>query len=323
MMGWSLAAPLALVLLPLPLLALRLLPPARGATGALFVPAALAERLEGQSGPRAAGPIEAGRRLLPALLWLCLVVALAGPRIVVPSDALPASGRDIVLALDLSGSMEQVDFELDGEAVSRLDAVKAVAIDFVRRRAGDRVGLVVFAETAYFAAPPTHDIEAVAGAVRDAAIGISGRSTAISDGLGLALKRLQGSDSAARIVVLLSDGVDTSGTVEPKDAANLARTLGVRVHTIALGPLATDEPGASRDAVDAETLRVVAEASGGTAFRVRTTADLEAVARSIDAMEASHQGAPTVEVHRELWIYPAALAFALALLILLDERRRR
>lgn len=320
-MTWSLAAPLALLLLPLPLLAMRLLPPASGGSGALLVPGVVGDRLENQD-RRGPGLAAASRRLLPALLWLCLVVALAGPRVTLPSAALPASGRDIVLALDLSGSMERVDFELEGAPVSRLEAVQRVAVDFVRGRAGDRVGLVIFAETAFFAAPPTHDVEAVAQAVQGATIGISGRSTAISEGLGLALKRLQESQAASRVVILLSDGVETSGTVEPTDAARLAGELGIRVHTIALGPLATDEAGGGRDAVDAPTLRAVAEASGGTAFRVRTMEDLEAVARSLDAMEASPQGAPVVEVYRELWVYPAGLAFALALLIGLPDARR-
>ncbi len=314
---WSLADPLALLLLPLPLLAARLLPPAFGASGALRVPMAIGARLEAGSG---SGVAAAGRRALPLLLWVALVIALAGPRVVMPSPALPASGRDIVLALDLSGSMEREDFELDGEVVSRLDAVKQVAVEFVRGRAGDRVGLVIFAEKAYFAAPPSFDVESVARSIAAATIGISGRSTAISDGLGLALKRLQTSRAPSRVVILLSDGVDTAGTVDPRDAAGLAKQLGIRVHTIALGIRDTSDAEDPRDAVDAETLRAVAELSGGTAFRVRTTDDLAAVARSIDAMEASQAGAPIVELHRELWIYPAALALLAALAMLVDAK---
>jgi Ca-activated chloride channel homolog len=316
---WSLASPIALLLLPLPQLAARILSQPGAESGALIVPNAIAARLEaGQASAMDA----AGRRLLPIILWVALVLAIAGPQRVVPTKALPASGRDIVLSLDLSGSMEQMDFEYEGRKVSRLDAVKRMAIAFVRGRAGDRVGLVIFAKEPYFATPPTYDVEAVAQSIEAATIGISGRSTAISDGLGLALKRLEKSASRSRVVILLSDGVNNAGTVVPKDAAELARTLGIRVHTIALGPRDMSETENDPDVVDTETLRAVAQASGGTAFRVRTTSDLEAVGRSIDAMETSPAEAPVAEIHRNFWMYPAALAFLAALLVLVSDRRR-
>ncbi|WP_282607003.1 VWA domain-containing protein [Pelagibius sp. Alg239-R121] len=313
------ATPLAFLLLPLPILAVRLLPPLSGASGAISVPTSIAVDL-GQTG--SAGLAVAGRKLLPIILWVALVVAIAGPRLVVQSPALPASDRDIVLALDLSGSMERKDFELDGEPARRLDTVKRVAVDFVRGRAGDRVGLVIFSEKAFFATPLTYDVEAVAHSVEEATIGIAGRSTAISDGLGLALKRLEASASKSRVVILLSDGVNTSGNVEPKDAATLAKDLGIRVHTIAMGLHATTDEGHNRDAVDAETLQAVAELSGGTSFRVRTTADLEAVGRSIDMMESNRNVAPATQIYRDFWIYPAGLAFLLALALVFTGRRQ-
>ena len=316
---WSLASPIALVLLPLPLLAARIFPSPGAESGALIVPNSIGARLEAG---QASAMGTAGRRLLPVVLWVALVLALAGPQRVIPTKALPASGRDIVLSLDLSGSMEQMDFEYEGRKVSRLDAVKRMAIAFVRGRAGDRVGLVIFAKEPYFATPPTYDVEAVAQGIEEATIGISGRSTAISDGLGLALKRLEKSASPSRVVILLSDGVNNAGTVVPKDAAELARTLGIRVHTIALGPRDMTETENDPDVVDAETLRAVADASGGMAFRVRTAKDLEAVGRTIDAMETSAAEAPVAEIYRNFWMYPAALAFLAALLILVDGRGR-
>ncbi|MEJ1162011.1 VWA domain-containing protein [Prosthecomicrobium sp. N25] len=312
------ATPLALLLLPLPLLAARLLPPARGASAALVVPETVAA---GFAEARGSGLAAAGRRLVPWLLWAALVVALAGPRAVLPAPALPASGRDILLTLDLSGSMDRRDFLLDGRQVRRLDAVKAVAADFVRGRGGDRVGLVIFAEQAYVAAPPTHDLAAVVRAIEGAEIGIAGRSTAISDGLGLALKRLEPSTAASRVVILMSDGVNNAGTVKPMEAAGLARELGIRVHTIALGPRDLGEGDGDPDVVDAGTLRQVAEASGGEAFRVKTTQDLKAVGAAIDRLETSRTAAPVAEVHRDLWPWPAGLALALALLLMIDRRR--
>lgn len=314
---WSLAAPLALLLLPLPLVARRLLPPRRRGSGAVFVPSAIAE---GMAEPRGLVSGARVRRLLPGLLWILLVVALAGPRALETSDALPASGRDVVLALDLSGSMEKEDFALDGEALSRLDAVKRVGAHFVRGRAGDRVGLVVFGDRAYYGAPLTFDTESVARSIEAATIGVSGRSTAISDGLGLAIKRLSRSDASSRVVVLLSDGVDTTGTVAAADVASLADRHGVRVHTIALGPADLETAPASRDAVDTATLRAVAERSGGRTFRVRDMADLAAVADTIDALEPSPASRPPLEIQREYWMYPAAAAFVIALILLASRR---
>ncbi|WP_258869791.1 VWA domain-containing protein, partial [Paracoccus thiocyanatus] len=180
-----------------------------------------------------------GRRgglLLPALAWAALVLALAGPQVDRSSGMLPASGRDIVLAIDLSGSMLKQDFQLDGQPVSRLQAVKRTAASFVAARQGDRIGLVIFGDRAYFAQPLTFDVASVARAIDEAQVGISGRATAISDGLGLAMKRLAASDAPSRVIVLMSDGVDTSGKVRAPDAARLAARHGIRIHSVALGP---------------------------------------------------------------------------------------
>jgi Ca-activated chloride channel family protein len=281
------------------------------------VPPSVAARLRtAESG----GLEERARVLLPIVLWVALVCALSGPRVLVQSPALHTSGRDLILALDLSGSMEKGDFELDGIPARRLDAVKRTAVEFVRRREGDRVGLVIFSEKAYFAAPPTYDVESVARAVEEATIGLSGRSTSISEGLGLALKRLSESKARTRVVILLSDGINTAGAVAPVQAAEYASRLGIRVHTIALGPQDTGDPDAATDVVDAETLGSISEASGGRTFRVRTTADLESVARSLDGMEPTPDDDRAGDIQRELWIYPATAALAAALLLLLLRR---
>lgn len=315
---WSLAAPWAFALLPLPFLAVWLLPP-RGATGgALRIPPSIAASLPADGGSRTH---ESLRAILPWLIWCALVIALTGPRIAIESPALPASGRDLVLALDFSGSMEKTDFDLDGKPAKRIDVVKKTAAGFVRRRAGDRVGLVVFAEKAYFAAAPTFDVEAVARAIEEAKIGISGKSTAISDGLGLALKRLAQSDAASRVVILLSDGVNNGGSVKPADAAALARQLGIKVHTIAMGKRDLETDRTDPDVVDSAALRIIAEASGGEAFRVKAAADLDAVARSIDAMEASAIDVPTALVFRDFWIWPALAALAASLFLLASRRQ--
>ncbi|WP_375453376.1 VWA domain-containing protein [uncultured Methylobacterium sp.] len=326
--AFDLAAPVALVLLPLPLLARRLIPAeAAGGSGALRVPASLVA--QSQAGAEVAAR---GRRRTWAIwtLWAALVVALSGPRLVLPATALPASGREIMLAMDLSGSMERRDFALDGETVNRLVAVKRVGADFIRRRAGDRIGLVIFADQAYVAASLTFDTASVARALEEATIGLVGRSTGIGDGLGLALRRLDPKDAdtgpgrpaaSSKAVILLSDGANNAGQTTPKDVAALAAELGIRVHTIALGPRDMADADGEQDVVDTETLREMARLSGGTAFRVKTTADLIAVADAIDALEGGRAKAPPLPLRRDLWPWPATLAFACAALLLASRRR--
>lgn len=314
----SFALPLVFLLLPLPLAAYYLLPPRRIGSGAVRLPPAVAATVR----PETANGIR-GRTLrwMPAVIWLLLIVALSGPREMRTLDVLPASGRDILLAIDLSGSMKKEDFDLGGERISRLDAVKQVAARFVRGRNGDRVGLIVFGDRAYVAAPMSHDVESVARAIETAVIGISGNSTAISDGLGLAMKRLRDSDAKSRVVILLSDGIDTTGTVAPVDAAAVAETLGIRIHTIALGPDDLESQPTSRDAVDSATLREIAVQSGGEMFRVRDTEALRAVAEAIDALEPSPSRAPPLRVWKDYWPWPAGAALVLAVFLLAVGRR--
>ncbi|MBO0904601.1 VWA domain-containing protein [Jiella sonneratiae] len=311
------ATPAAFLLLPLPLLAMRLLPGREAVTGALILPESIGRVLPKDAREGVSVRI---RRTVPIILWLSLVLALAGPQRLAPVDALPVSGRDLVVALDLSGSMEQKDFTLDGDTVSRLEAVKAVGKRFVEGRGGDRVGLVLFAEKAYVAAPLTFDVAAVSRAIDEATIGISGRSTSIAGGLGVALKRLERGEARSRVVVLLSDGADTSGNVLPADVARLAKSLGVTVYTIALGPEDQEARPNDPDAVDTRTLRQVAEASGGRTFRVRSTNDLEQVTAAIDRLEQSGLDRPPATVRSDDWIWPALVAFACSLFLVVSRR---
>jgi Ca-activated chloride channel family protein len=330
--SFDLATPLALLLLPLPLLAARLIPAeAVGKSGALRVPASLV------GAARTRAPVAGrGRRrtLLIWILWTSLVGALAGPRLVLSATALPASGREIMIAMDLSGSMERRDFALDGETVSRLAAVKRIGSEFIRRRAGDRIGLVIFADQAYVAASPSFDTATVAHALEEANIGLVGRSTGIGDGLGLALRRLDPRDmskdavtgtgqpppSTAKVVILLSDGANNAGQTKPTDVAELARDLGIKVYTIALGPRDLANADGEQDVVDVETLREMAAVSGGKAFRVKTTEDLIAVADAIDSLEGGRAKAPPLPLRRDLWPWPAALAFLCAAGLLATRR---
>ncbi len=311
---FELADPWFLLLLPLPYLAVRFLGPAQMAGGAIKVPDRVGETLLSAGRHRAA---QSGLHLQQGILWaiwVLLLLAASGPRDLAPVSALKVTGRDLAIVLDLSGSMVRDDFDLDGRQVTRREAVATVGADFARRRGGDRVALVVFGSEAYFAAPFSFDVEAIARQIEGAQIGVSGRATSISDGLGIALKRMENSEAASRVVILLSDGVNNAGATNPRGVAELAAQMGVRVHTIALGPkdLSTADPG-ERGVVDAATLRAISEISGGESFRVRTTEDLVAVGEALDALEATDSDGLAAEVFHDYWMWPAGLAALLGL----------
>ncbi|XDA99017.1 VWA domain-containing protein [Sulfitobacter sp. LCG007] len=308
------ADPWFMLALPLPFAVARLWGQARSQDRALYVPDRIGAALLAAGGGGSQllrVPLRAG---LLAAAWVFLVLAAAGPRGLAPVDALKVSGRDLALVIDLSGSMVRDDFFLDGAPITRLDAVKRVGAEFARRRGGDRLALIVFGSEAYYATPFTFDVEAVAQRIEEAVIGISGRATNISDGLGLALKRMATSAAETRVVILLSDGVNNAGATNPRGVADLAASMGIRVHTIAMGPkdLETAEKG-ERGVVDAATLAAISDISGGETFRVRTTEDLEAVARALDRLEATDSDGLAAEVHADYWPWPAGASLLLLL----------
>ena len=316
----TLLFPLALLLLPLPLLARRLLRPATpSAAGALRVP--FYRRLVGASGgERAAAPAPLVRWLLALAIWLLLVVAAARPALVGAPEPVAVEARDLMLAIDLSGSMEQQDFALDGRPTERLDVVKAVADDFIGRREGDRVGLVLFGERAYLQAPLTLDRRAVRSLLDEAQVGLTGQRTAIGDALAIAVKRLRDRPADSRVIVLLTDGSSNAGALEPLDAARIAARLGIRVYTIgvgsermvartAFGPRVVDP---SED-LDEDTLRRIAETTGGRYFRARDVDELSRIYALLDELEPVSGDPLFVRPSIELFFWPLGLAWALTL----------
>lgn len=312
------ALPWALLLLPLPLLAWWALPPApEGRGGSLRVPfygalAALPSRSEGHSNRRRAATS------IKALAWIALVVAAAQPRFVGEPQALTTEGRDLMLALDLSGSMAMEDFDVQGRAVDRLTVVNAVAREFVRNREGDRVGLVLFGSRAYLQAPLTFDRETVVEMLSEAELGLAGEETAIGDAIGLAVKHLRHRPADERVLVLLSDGANNVGTLEPLRAAEIAAEEGVRIYTIGIGsgeqvvqtPFGPRRVGSDAE-LDERTLHAVADLTGGHYFRARDTEGLLEIYRRIDILEPTEGEAVTVRPTRSLFHWPLAAALAL------------
>jgi Ca-activated chloride channel family protein len=233
----------------------------------------------------------------------------------------------MMLAVDLSASMGEEDMELGGRIVDRLTAAKAVLADFLDRRAGDRIGLVVFGERAYALTPLTLDRDSVREQLGGSVVGLAGRATAIGDAIGLATKRLQTQPADQRVLILLTDGVNTAGILEPEKAARIASDEGVRIHTIAFGG---DGGGMSvfgfrlpmgGDEVDEAGLQRIASLTGGRFFRARDTAALAGIYAEIDRLEPVQRPGQVVRPKIERYPLPLACALAVGLLALLVRRR--
>ena len=312
---------LLLSLLPLvPRYGLRPAPAVEEA--ALRVPALAPFALEGGGRSVAAR----GRRWLlwPALAaWLLLVSAAARPVWVGPSIDLPVSGRDLLLAVDLSGSMSTQDFSLHGRQVDRLAAVKAIAGDFIQRRVGDRLGLILFGLNAYVQSPLTFDRKTVDTLLQEAAIGLAGKQTAIGDAIGLAVKELRRHPNGNKVLILLTDGANNAGEVDPIAAARLAAKEGLTIYTIGIGADSVMVPSLfgmqqvnpSQD-LDEATLRAIAKATGGRYFRARDSAELNKIYQVIDQLQPVDQQRQTFRPRRSLFFWPLAMALILAMPLL-------
>ena len=220
--------------------------------------------------------------------------------------------------------------ELGGNVVDRLTAAKAVLADFLDRRVGDRVGLLVFGQRAYALTPLTLDRDSVRDQLRDSVAGLAGRETAIGDAIGLAVKRLRDQPEGQRVLILLTDGVNTAGVLEPLKAAELAKSEGVRIHTIAFGGsggaismfgMTLPMPG-GEDEIDEATLKQIASQTGGQSFRARDTEELAGIYAELDRIEPVKQEGQRVRPRIERYYWPLAVSLIVALFVFLIPRRR-
>ena len=321
---WSLAWPWMLLALPLPILVRRLMRPASGAQDAgLRVPSfqgfsVLADRSDAER-------LMNWRFWLAVTAWLLLVLASARPEYIGDELDVPVSGRNLMLAVDLSGSMDAKDFELGNRRVDRLTATKAVAGDFIARREGDRIGLILFGERAYLQVPLTLDRETVNTLLMEAFIGLAGEKTAIGDAITLAVKRIhdQGDEAGEQVLVLLTDGANTAGEIDPLKAAELAQQIGLRIYTIGIGAeqmVVSSITGGMRRVnpsadLDEETLTRIAESTGGRYFRAKDTASLQDIYRILDEMEPVAEPEAGFRPVKSLYFWPLGGAFVLALFL--------
>ena len=271
-------------------------------------------------------PFKSGMFWMAVLVWTCLVIAGARPQWVGDPIALPVSGRDVMLAVDLSGSMEIPDFALNGEKANRLQVVKEVAGKFIQRRKGDRLGLILFGSKAYLQTPLTFDRKTVQQMLKESEIGLAGKETAIGDAIGLAVKRFQYQPQDNRVVILLTDGRSTAGEVDPIQAAKLAAKEGIRIHAIGVGSdyMEMDTMFGTRvinpaSDLDEKTLRAVAELTGGVYFRARDTKGLETVYQQLDHLEPVIKDTEYFRPITDLFIWPLGVAMILSVLMSVSD----
>lgn len=317
--GW----PWAFTLLLLPLLVYFFYPKAKKENAALRVP--FFERAE--SALSQAAKKDAATSILNTLvlsfIWLMLVITIAKPQWFDEPISLPTTGRDLLVAVDISGSMETRDMIVENEQIPRILIVKYVVGEFLKRRENDRLGLILFGTNAYLQSPLTFDRKTVDKLLQETQLGFAGEKTAIGDAIGLAVKRLRDRPDSQRVLILLTDGANTAGEVAPRKAADLAAQADVKIYTVGVG---ADEmvmrqslfgfdrrvnPSAD---LDEGTLQYIADKTGGQYFRARNPEELERIYKSLDELEPVEQEAELYRPTRSLYFWPLAIAFLTSLL---------
>ncbi|MEL0167032.1 MAG: VWA domain-containing protein [Pseudomonadaceae bacterium] len=327
---FELAWPASLLLLPLPWLLRWLLPPAKRPEAALQV--AFLQRLQrlNTAQPSRTHP---GRRSAPfILIWLLLVLAAARPQLLGAPLPPPSSGRDMMLAVDLSASMDTRDLTLDDQPADRLSVVKHWLGQLIDQRSGDRLGLILFGSRAYVQSPLTYDLGSVRQWLDESFIGLAGRDTAIGDAIGLAIKRLIAQPTNSRVMLLVTDGANTAGSISPIQAARLAADEHIRIFTIGVGAENTGnndlmsllegnaDPASD---LDESTLQEIAKVTDGAYFRVRDSASLAAAINRIEQLEPSLRTGPASRKAQPLYYWPLAAALLISLLWSSPTLRRR
>ena len=311
----ELAHPWALCLIVLPFF-MRLLPAYKESRDSVRVPFFDTLVELSKERPETGAMIRQRSRVQGALvlfMWLCLVLAAAKPQWIGPPVEQQKSGRDLMVAVDLSGSMETRDFVLpggDGVGVDRLEAVKYVLSTLASARGSDRLGLIVFGNAPYLQTPFTNDHSVWLKLLDETEIGMAGQSTVFGDAIGLAIKLFDESGSDNRVLIVLTDGNDTGSVVPPVDAAKVAKTRDIRIYTIAVG----DPASAGEEALDIETLERVAEITGGRTFQALDQDALNSAYQTIAELEPELYETISFRPRNSLHWLPIACAFAAYLL---------
>lgn len=315
--------PWLFVLLPLPLLVYWFVPAKQVASESIFAPSLMMLAEEKQDG---ANQQPMFIKVLAALAWACLVCAIARPIYVGDEQSLTQSDRNMMLAVDISKSMLEKDMQYQGQLIDRLQTIKAVVTDFVEKRKGDRLGLILFGEQAYIQTPLTFDLATLKQLLDEAVVGLAGNKTAIGDAIGLGVKRLQALPESNRVLILLTDGQNTAGNIEPLKAAELAAQAGVKVYTVGIGAdelvvqgfFGPRRVNPSRD-LDEETLTQIAQSTGGQYYRARNLAELDSIYSELNKIEPIDSDDQRFRPQKSLLHFPLALGLLISMVIYLQQ----
>ena len=257
-------------------------------------------------------------QLLLITSWVLLITAIAKPMWIGKITNLPISSRNIIVAVDLSGSMAKHDFTLKGKPVTRLDAIKKVAIDFIDKRVGDRIGLILFADHAYLQAPLTRDRQTVMRLLDEAELGLAGERTALGNAIGLAVKKVQEHEDQEHVLVLMTDGTATVG-VSVEEAIRFATKVNLKIYTLGIGSIipASSTPlsrNKRTNGLDEQTLKKIADKTGGLYFRATDVSELESIYQELDKLEPVVDTSQAWHPRKDLFHVPLLLAFLLLIL---------
>ncbi|GMR15687.1 MAG: VWA domain-containing protein [Gammaproteobacteria bacterium] len=308
------AHPWLFLLIPLPGLIRKLLPAHHQRKAAVRVP--FMQRLSQRVGQQPGSGVAVAKRsltqwLVLGLAWLLVVAAIARPQWLEEPIIKELPMRDLLVAVDLSGSMEARDFtDTDGDTVDRLTAVKQVLDAFFARRDGDRVGLILFGSAAYVQVPFTSDLEVIRELLDEAQIRMLGPRTMLGDAMGLAINLFERSEVDERVLIVLTDGNDTGSLVPPERAAEIARDNGVVIYTIAIG----DPTAVGEQALDEKALENIAATTGGAYFHANDTEELEAIYAHLDEINPRQVEIQSYRPLSDLYSWPLAAAMLLTLL---------
>lgn len=306
---WALAA------LPLPFL-MRLLPAKKRTEQAALMVPKVSPGLSIVSKQDGTGRF---KLFTAIIIWMLLVLACARPQWLGEPVSIPAEGRDLMVAVDLSGSMKVDDMTVNGRQVNRLVMIKHVLMNFIQRRVGDRIGLILFADTAYLQTPLTYDRNTISDMLNDTVIGLVGEQTAIGDAVGLAVKRFKQKEESNRVLILLTDGQNTAGNIDPSQAKELAVAEDVKIYTIGVGAdqmlvrglFGNRRVNPSQD-LDEDMLTDLAQSTGGRYFRARDTESLQQIYAILDELEPVERESRQMRPLQALFFYPLGAALLLS-----------
>ena len=316
--------PWLLLLLPLPLLIKPRKETLSQSDNALRIPFFNQLEAAGLTGESSPPKHSKSIQLIKLLAWVCLVIAVSRPQYVGELIEVPVSGRDLMLAVDISPSMKEEDMLLNGYQVTRLDVVKKVVSDFVVKRKGDRIGLILFGSQPYVQSPLSFDTVTVNTLLQEAFLGMAGKATAIGDAITLAVKRLRERPEDSRVLIVLTDGANTAGEIQPEKAAQLAAKENIKIYTIGIGAdeqirrgfLSNFKVNPSRD-LDEKALQEIADTTGGQYFRARNTGELELIYEGINRLEPIEQEVRSFRPTRAYFHWPLTLSLVSLLMLII------